>query len=250
MDYIQKIIQDYESGLSMAEVAKTNGRSQSTIQRILKKNGVKIRSFSEAQKLALSTGRATNPTAGVGHREDSKILMSEKTANRWARMTDDERNVLKDKAKERWSKLTDLQKKEMLQLAGVSLRKVATQGSEMEQHVEQALIDAGFVVLKHIKNFMGGEYEIDLFVQDLGVVIELDGPHHFEPIFGEDRLAKTMMYDEAKNGALLSMGVTVLRVKCMFKNVTGKIKRDVSKNIIDTLNKIKSGELTQKLLEI
>jgi len=249
-DLNSKMREDYESGSSMGEVAKKYKRSQSTVHRIFKKLGVKIRSASEAQKLALQTGRSKNPTAGVGHSVEARVSMSDKAANRWARMTPAERDKFKKSAKERWAKLSDADKKEMLRLAGVALRRVATEGSEIERYLESALIDAGFVVIKHVKNFMGGEYEIDLLLKEDGIAIELDGPHHFLPIFGDERLEKTMKFDAAKNGSLIGMGLTIIRVRCMYKNLTEKMKRDTLSLILETVKKIRAGEVTSKLVEV
>ena len=241
---------DYDSGLSVAEVAKKYKRSQSTVNRLFKKLGVKIRSASEAQKLALSSGRSKNPTAGIGHSTTAKVNMSEKAANRWARITDAEREKFKETARKRWAKLSESEKREMLRLAGVALKRVATEGSEIEQYLEQGLLGLNFMVQKHVKNFMGGQYEIDILLKDEGVAVELDGPHHFLPIFGEERLEKTMKFDAAKNGTLISMGLAIIRVKCLYKNLTEKMKRDTLSLIVDTINKIKSGEITSKLVEV
>lgn len=241
---------DYDGGLSVAEVAKKYKRSQSTVNRLFKKLGVKIRSASEAQKLALSSGRSKNPTAGIGHSTTAKVNMSEKAANRWARITDAEREKFKETARQRWAKLSESDKREMLRLAGVALKRVATEGSEIEQYLEQGLLGLNFMVQKHVKNFMGGQYEIDILLKDEGVAVELDGPHHFLPIFGEERLEKTMKFDAAKNGTLISMGLSIIRVKCLYKNLTEKMKRDTLSLIVDTINKIKSGEITSKLVEV
>lgn len=247
---LEQMVSDYNEGLSIAEVAKKHNRSPSTIQRLFRKSGVKTRSLSEAQKIALASGRASNPTEGKGHTESSKILMSEKMAHHWAQKSEADRASFKEKAKQKWAKLTDEQKREMLRKAGQALRQASEHGSEIEQAVEKSLLSSGYNVAKHIKDFMNGGYEIDLFVKELGVAIELDGPHHFSPIFGEQRLAKTMMFDMAKNGALIGMGITVLRVKCDFKNLTEKMKRDISAVIVETLKKIESGEITNKLVEV
>lgn len=246
----EQMKKDYEEGLSVAEVAKKYKRSQSTVNRLFKKIGVKIRTASEAQKLALASGRSKNPTEGVGHSSTAKINMSEKAANRWARITDAERDKFKQTAKDRWAKLSEADKKEMLRLAGVALKRVATEGSEIEQYLESGLLSHNFMVQKHVKNFMGGEYEIDILLKDEAIAIELDGPHHFLPIFGEERLEKTMKFDAAKNGTLISMGLTIIRVKCLYKNLTEKMKRDTLSLVVETINKVKSGEVTSKLVEV
>lgn len=247
---IQEMKKDYEDGLSVAQIAEKYTRSESWVHRLFKKVGVKIRTRSEAQKLALELGRAKNPTKGVGHSEEAKINMSEKAANRWARMSEAERKKIQTLAKERWEKMSDADKIEMHRRAGVALRKVATEGSEIEQYLEAGLVKAGYNALKHVKDFMNGGYEIDILLKDEGIAIELDGPHHHLPIFGDKRFEQTMKFDAAKNGALIGMGLSVIRVKCLYKKLTEKIKRDTLDLIIKNVEKIRAGEVTSKLVEI
>ncbi len=249
-EIIQNMRSDYENGLSVAEVARKYNRSPSYVDRLFKKIGVKIRTRSEAQKLALESGRSKNPTKGVGHSDSAKINMSEKAANRWARMPEGERKKIQMLAKERWDKIPESEKIEMRRRAGVALRKVAKEGSEIEQYLEKGLVEAKYNTLKHVKDFMNGEYEIDLYLKDEGIAIELDGPHHFLPIFGDKRFEQTMKFDAAKNGALIGMGLTIIRVKCLCKKLTEKIKRDTLDLIIKTVEKIRSGEITSKLVEV
>ncbi|MBX9836726.1 MAG: hypothetical protein K2X69_00290 [Silvanigrellaceae bacterium] len=45
------------------------------------------------------------------------------------------------------------------------------------------------------------------------IAIELDGPTHYEPIFGEEQLLKVKDADNRKNGILLTNGMSVIRIK-------------------------------------
>ena len=83
--------------------------------------------------------------------------------------------------------------------AGQALRLAGKNGSKAENYLVEALKDAGYLVEHHNKQLMAGEFEIDILLPELAVVIELDGPQHFLPVFGEDRLAKTQLSDQTKN---------------------------------------------------
>jgi len=57
--------------------------------------------------------------------------------------------------------------------------------------------------------------EIDLYIPELKTIIEVDGPSHFLPIWGEDKLQKQVNADLRKSGALLSKGYAIIRVKSL-----------------------------------
>lgn len=249
MELYEKLIADYVAGDSSLDISKKYGMSLTKVGRILRGAGV-VRTRSEAQKLALEKGKSINPTKGVGHSERTKIALSEDGAHRWARLSTPERQVFKDQAKDRWKKIDPDKKKEMLAKAGSSMRKAAKEGSEAEKVVYAALINAGYVVQRHVKNYMNGNYELDLFLSEYGITIELDGPHHFLPIYGQERLNKTIQMDIIKSGVLMSMGLTIIRVKYIVKNLTEKIKRDLSSQIIQKVADVVSGKTKDKLIEI
>jgi very-short-patch-repair endonuclease len=54
---------------------------------------------------------------------------------------------------------------------------------------------------------------IDIFLNDHGVAIEIDGPSHQLPIWGEAKLIKTQQIDDMKTGLLISTGIRVIRIK-------------------------------------
>lgn len=249
MELHQALIQDYVDGQSSLEVAKKYNMALTTVTRILKKSGV-TRSRSESQKLALEKGKSINPTKGVGHSKATKEALSENGAHRWARLTGPERQVFKDRAKERWDLIDPEKKKEMQSLAGSALQKTTKEGSLAEKLVAQALIDAGYVVRRQVKNYMNGAYEIDILLPDDGIVVELDGPQHFLPIWGEERLQKTIQNDMTKNGVLMGYGLTVIRVKYIVKNLTEKIKRDLCSQVKKLVASVVANKTDKKLIEV
>jgi very-short-patch-repair endonuclease len=47
----------------------------------------------------------------------------------------------------------------------------------------------------------------------MNVAIEIDGPSHFLPVWGDDALKRNQKYDQKKTGLLLGKGLSLIRVK-------------------------------------
>ncbi len=235
----QQIKTDYESGDSTLVIAKRYNCSTSKITRILKKLGVKLRNASEAAKIALESGRSINPTKGKTHSEESKEKMSKNKEEYRATLSEEERQKIKDQAKTKWDQKSDAEKRQMQTKAGQALRLAGKKGSKAENYLVEALKGAGYVVEHHNKQLMAGEFEIDILLPELSVVIELDGPQHFLPVFGEDRLAKTKISDQTKNGVLIASGYKIIRVKYL----ATKFNKTVGRNMFEAVQKTLQGKL-------
>ena len=94
--------------------------------------------------------------------------------------------------------------------------------------------------------------EVDLFVPGLKTAIEIDGPAHFLPIWGEESLQKHIRADAQKAGMLINRGYVILRVKNLIKNISQKRMRDILNQVIDELEKIdkKFPSSAKRLIEI
>mgnify|MGYP001606126201 CR=1 FL=1 len=78
------------------------------------------------------------------------------------------------------------------------------------------LVDAGFAVQFHKQQLVSHEQlELDLYLPALGVAIEIDGPSHFLPIYGEDALMKTQLASQVKNGLLIPATKLDLAAPCL-----------------------------------
>ena len=66
------VIKKYGENFSTYSIAKELETYPKKIERILKKNGIKLRSKSEAQALAIKSGRAKHPTEGKERSEEQK----------------------------------------------------------------------------------------------------------------------------------------------------------------------------------
>jgi hypothetical protein len=133
------------------------------------------------------------------------------------------------------------------------LRRATTEGSKAEKFLYEGLTKLGYDVIIHKVGLIPGEkFEIDLYLPKLMVAIEIDGPQHFLPIYGEESLRRSIKYDIVKSGALLSRGLCVIRVKYMLKHTSQKTNRTLLKLVEAELNKISQNfpEPRDRLIEL
>jgi len=91
----------------------------------------------------------------------------------------------------------------------------------------------------HKKGLIEGNFEIDLLLPELNTIIEVDGPQHFLPLFGEAKLAETIKMDSIKNGLLVSKGFCVVRVKYLCRNMNKSVERKLWGLVSEAVDKIK-----------
>jgi very-short-patch-repair endonuclease len=80
--------------------------------------------------------------------------------------------------------------------------------------------------------------EIDLYIPEAKVIIEVDGPSHFLPIWGEEKLQKQLNADIRKSGTLLTKGFIVFRVKSLGEESLKK-REEMLQIIVDKLDEFK-----------
>jgi very-short-patch-repair endonuclease len=196
------------------------------------KAGVKPRSRSEAQALALKEGRAQHPTEGISRSEEVKKTISEGVAKSWEDISEEERKRRSEMSKKQRENMSPAEVRALHKAAGEGIRKAAKEGSKMENFIFEGLTSMGYLVEFHKTRFVANQnLEIDLFLPEHSIAIEIDGPSHFEPIWGEKSLIKTKRYDYQKSGLLVKHGICVLRVKHVNKNISKKLMRDALEKI-------------------
>jgi very-short-patch-repair endonuclease len=209
----KEIIQLYmELNKSTYEIAEQFSTYPNKIRRILKKHGVSLKTKSEAQKLALKNGRCEHPTQGKERSTEDKIKISSGLEKHWESLSERERERRSNQAKARWKLMTATQKAKMSKLATDAIRKAGKEGSKLEKFVAEKIIKSGYTVEQHKLLFPAEKLEIDLYIPELKTIIEIDGPSHFLPIWGEDKLQKQIKADVIKNGLILSRGYAIIRV--------------------------------------
>lgn len=239
-DKIDYIVNEYTiKNRSTYDIANEFGTYPNKINRILVKAGVELKDKVTAQKAAIDSGRYIHPTKGKKRSQETKIKISESIHNYWTNISEDERQKKVEKGKEQWNNMSDEQREELRKASGDAVRKASKEGSKIEHFIRESLIAAGYEVLFHKKGLiLRDDFEVDLFVPLLKTVIEIDGPSHFFPIWGEENLNRHIRADSHKNGLLLSEGYVVIRVKYLRKNISQKHMRDIFSAILSVLKKI------------
>jgi len=126
------------------------------------------------------------------------------------------------KAKENWNKMSDSDKYELQKKAAQAVRIAAKEGSKIEKFLLDKLTDGGYNILFHAKIIPQNDMEVDLYLPDLKTVIEIDGPTHFFPIWGETNLQKHVKSDSKKDGLILNSGMVMIRIKYLAKKFSKK----------------------------
>lgn len=237
-DFEQKVIKLYnDKNQSTYEIAKQLDTYPNKIRRTLIKHGYELKDRSAAQRAALDAGRSSHPTAGKKRTNAEKIAISQSLVNYWEELSDKERSKRVAQAKDNWKKMSAKQKEEMRSKGIAAIRDAAKEGSKMEKWVKEKLEKAGFSVRMHVVIIPAENLEIDLYIPDLKTIIEVDGPSHFLPIWGEEKLQKQVNADLRKSGALLSKGYAVIRLKSLGKESLAK-REEMLDSVLNEVVKI------------
>jgi very-short-patch-repair endonuclease len=246
------VVKKYAEGQSTISLAKELNTYPKKIERILKKNGHALRSRSESQSLAIKNGRAKHPTKGQKRTKEEKLKISMGVEKAWQEMSDESRAKFCESAKQRWDKMDPQKKREMQEKAGRALRLACLEGSKQEKFLKQKLEELGYEVQMHKKGLIEGNFEIDLLLPELNTIIEVDGPQHFLPLFGEEKLAETIKLDSIKNGLLISKGFCVIRVKYLCRNMNQSVERKLWELVSKQVEKVqdKFPPKTKRFIEL
>lgn len=203
-----------EQNKSFADIASEYNTYANKILRDAKKWGIKIRDKSSAQKNALKTGKHKHPTMGSERSEKTKNKIGLGVMKSWESLSSNELENRKTKAKNAWEELDDNIKQEILGKANNAVRLASKTGSKLEKFLLKKLISDGFKVDFHKEqSLVNTKLQIDLFLPTINTAIEVDGPSHFEPVWGQDSLNRNITYDNKKQGLILGKGFVLIRIK-------------------------------------
>lgn len=248
----KQIIEMYnDDNLSTYEIAKQLDTYPNKIRRTLKKHGIQLKDRSAAQKAALESGRSKHPTEGKERSLEERIKISSSLEKFWDKMEDEERKRRSDTAKKLWANIPEADKEAMRSKGIAAVRAAAKEGSKLEKFFQERLSLAGYRAEAHKMINPTENLEIDLYISSLKTIIEIDGPSHFLPIWGQDRLEKQINADLRKSGTLLNMGYVVIRVKTRGKESVAK-KEELITSVLDHLKRIekKTPSRSNRLIEV
>ena len=231
---------------SDVEIAEIIGTYQNKIRRDRLKLGIPTRTPAEAQKLALTQGRAKHPTKGRQRTDEEKKKIGEAVSAEWSKIDDKERERRVQIGKESWNSKSDDEKQQILQKAVKAIRESSKSGSNLEKYLLNALISAGYKVQFHKEHIVKNErLQIDLMLPEFNIAIEVDGPSHQKPVWGEENFQRNQRSDKQKTGLIIGQGLVLVRVK-QAGNLSEVKKRNYLNELLSTIDKIKSGNKKEK----
>jgi len=232
---------EYENNkLSFADIAHKFNTYSNKLRRDAIKFKIKIRDKSEAQKNALSTGKINHPTKNKKRSEEVKDKIGMGVLNSWNKLDEKSLRQRKLKSKKQWEQMDDEIKENILKKANEAVRESSKRGSKLEKYLMKQLLADGYRVDFHKEQTLSNtKLQIDLFLPQLNVAIEVDGPSHFRPVWGEDNLNKNKKYDNKKNGLILGKGLYLIRIEQHkdFSKTRGNIVYKKLLNILQNLSK-------------
>lgn len=250
----QKIVKMYvEQNKSTYEIAEQFKTYPNKIRRVLIKSGIDLKTKSEAQKNAIERGVAVHPTSGKERSKEEKLRISSGLQKYWDNMSEDLYNYKIEQAKDRWKNMSVSDKTAMQEAAIKSIQVAGKEGSKLEKFIYSELVNAGHTVEFHKKQLIQNQdLEIDMYLPLLKTIIEVDGPSHFLPIWGEEKLQKQIKADFHKTGLILSKGMAIIRIKNLSDSVSlanrEKLRLDILKQL-DTI-KVSFPQKSERLIEI
>lgn len=204
-------------GMSFGQIAKKYNTFPNTVRRCVKRQGIEIRDKSAAQKNFLKEN--AHPMQGRERTEKEKLRISEGIQEHWDNLTeaeaDEKREQMSERARQKWDEMGDDEKKKSIKKMHQASREKAGAGSKNENKVAELLRkQKGLKLVQRTTDYSPrNAFEIDIAVPSRSVAIEWDGAAHFEPIYGDDSLKKTIAKDQRKNKALTKAGWIVIRCR-------------------------------------
>lgn len=240
----------HTNDLSLRQIAQKYNKSVATIYRTMKKLGVTIKDKSEAQTLALKSGRHKHPTLGTKRSEATKRSISNKLGDYWDNISDSDLASRTQKAQENWNNMTEEQKINLRKKSAKAIRQAADTGSKIEKFLLTQLTSNGYNVEFHAERLVRQDkLQVDLLITNPLIAIEINGPSHYKPIWGKKNLLKTQQRDSKKMGMLMELGFYVLKVKYLCKNLSQRKQNLILKNVLESI-KLFGKNGTDNMIEI
>jgi very-short-patch-repair endonuclease len=240
---------NHDMKISLREIAAKLGTYTNKVRREFKKLGIESLDKSEIQTELLRSGKVKHPTEGKELTDSTKEKISSKIAKSWEDHPE-RREIIGEKAKERWEKMSPAERASSLSKASDAIRESAKDGSRLEKYLKKGLYEAGYVSIAHKVGVLPKQkLEFDLYINELGLIIEVDGPSHFKPIWGQKTLEKNKERDKQKAGVALSYGMKLIRVK-QTKNFSQFYFKHLLDELVKLVDDIKNKRKSENYFEI
>lgn len=223
---------------STSDIAKELGLFPMQVRRACKKMGFALRDKSAAQSLNLQHNG--HPLEGTTRSEAEKEKISMGIQSHWESLSAADRETKKEEVSQRiknsWAAKDDDDKKETIKKLNTNKNKASREGSKLERMIIAELEKHGIHAESRATHYVSEEkFEIDIAIYKEGLAIEVDGPTHWDPIYGEENLAKVKEKDGRKDLMLNGLNWKVLRLVDKSNNPTRAVTRRATAIILDIL---------------
>lgn len=235
--------------LSFSSIADEHKTYANKVRRDAKKFKIPIRDKSEAQKNALDTGKHKHPTKGTIRDNSVKDKIGKGVMKSWENLSSEKIEQRRLKSKQNWENLDINTQADILKKANDGVRIASKQGSKLEKYLLNRLIKDGFKVDFHKEQVLSNtKLQIDLFLPIIVTAIEVDGPSHFEPVWGEKSLKKSRKYDSNKEGLIFGNGWKLIRVK-QTKDFSKSRSDFIYVKLLESIQQIKNKQTNSVTIE-
>jgi very-short-patch-repair endonuclease len=237
----KKFLQEtyFNEGLSYTQIAEMVGTYPNKVRRDALKLGIDGRTRSEAQALALNSGRREHPTAGKERSKAVKDKIGRGVSKTYDESDNDTKKRRSELGKQKWDNLSEEQKTDFHRAAARGVRKAAVSGSKLEIFLFNRLIEAGYKTDFHKEHSLQNDLlQIDLFLPELNIAIEIDGPSHLKRIWTQKVFNQRIHADNEKTALILSKGLVLIRV-LQKQNLTLTLKNYLCEELLKTVKNIK-----------
>jgi very-short-patch-repair endonuclease len=216
---------------SCKTIAEEVGSYPMAIHRLLRKWNITTSEYRIQDK---------HPRVGSKHNLKTKIQISRTKLMSWIMTSDEVKKKFREMGLKAWNDKTPEEKERTAQIFKKSNPEVVKHGSFLERYIRDRLLENRYQLLFHQKHiFYKTQMEVDILLPSLRTIIEIDGPLHYLPIYGQEILAKIHEKDMVKNDLFLSLGYFVIRIKYTKKMVKLFRKEAIWQKLDDVLRKIK-----------
>jgi very-short-patch-repair endonuclease len=216
-------------GESTHAIAGALGTYANMVCRALAAHGIALRDKAQAQRLAIASGRHSHPTRGRRHSQATKDKIGEAVSRSWE---GGGRAGRAEQARLRWLAMADEDREHLRLLAVEGLRRAAGEGSRLERYLAAGLRARGYRV--EVRAFAAG-WMVDVLLPRRKVAVQVDGPGHHLPVWGQARLARVVREDAACTAGLVAAGYAVVRVKNLVRNLSEVQERRLLTKLLSVL---------------
>jgi len=240
------VINDYiNNHMSASQLAQKYKTYTNKILRTLRKMGVDIKDKSDVQKEALGTGQRAHPMKGKHHKKESKDKIGHNVMLKYESFSEDRKKEIGEKHAKSWKERSEESIIDMRQKGAKAIRISSQEGSKLEKYLYEHLQNRGMMVLMHQNISENANLEVDLIINN--VAVEVQGPSHYEPIYGEEKLMKTQQADMEKLNSLLKFGYSVIYIKHTCKKKSDVHYKGVLNLLLETFKEVEGKNMHKEI---